>query len=113
MSRETDLAWAAGFIDGEGCFSNTRSKRTKLPTGVRLTVGQNDPEVLYKLQSILGGIVNGPYQRPDDGFSSNPRYDYSLCYSKLTPQIEALWEHLGKKKRRQYNAAIDRITKAA
>lgn len=51
-----DLAWAAGFIDGEGNFSVTR--QTKNGGGQRMMAAQKDPELLYRLQEIFGGSVN-------------------------------------------------------
>lgn len=58
-----DLAWAAGFIDGEGSFAFC--PRANRPGGgyVHLSAGQVDRAVLDKLHSILGvGKVYGPYQ---------------------------------------------------
>lgn len=59
--REIELAWAAGFLDGEGSFlfiirSDDRGRG-------RLTVqaSQSDIRPLEKLISILGGRIYGPY----------------------------------------------------
>lgn len=55
--RIADLAWAAGFIDGEGCISVVRQNFFK--TGrkqtmrIRLEIMQNDLEVLERLKEIL------------------------------------------------------------
>ena len=59
-----ELAWAAGFIDGEGCIHIARwfpngqhnilmSARHEL----RLTVGQTSREPLEKLVSLFGGHI--------------------------------------------------------
>src|SRR6267143_1860507 len=45
-----ELEWAAGFLDGEGCFS-------KSATTERIGAPQNDPQLLYRLQSLFGGAV--------------------------------------------------------
>lgn len=51
------LAWAGGFVDGEGCVSvvwqrfNRSSRRATMR--IRLDVAQNDLQVLEHLQSIL------------------------------------------------------------
>lgn len=51
------LAWAAGFVDGEGCVSvvwqrfNTSNRRATMR--IRLDVVQNDLQVLQHLQLIL------------------------------------------------------------
>lgn len=45
-----DFEWAAGFLEGEGCFkSNRGSGEVEAP--------QKYPEPLYRLQSLFGGSV--------------------------------------------------------
>jgi hypothetical protein len=69
---ETDYAWAAGFIDGEGCFS------IQLKDGyyrAMLTITQVDPRPLHKLQHIFGGVVL--YIKPV------AQYHYTLVGYKL------------------------------
>lgn len=56
--RLADLAWAAGFVDGEGCISIVKQtfkdpKRRPIYR-VRVQVAQSDLGVLKKLQKILG-----------------------------------------------------------
>lgn len=51
----TEIAWAAGFFDGEGCTY----KNNKRPAGSfqpAIGVGQMDREVLERLQRALGGL---------------------------------------------------------
>lgn len=58
------MAWAAGFMDGEGCFGLVRTKaRVRGPRWykVRASATQHGqpgiiPEVLHRLQHALGGI---------------------------------------------------------
>lgn len=55
-----DLAWAAGFIDGEGCVSVTKSARQGQPLPyyrADLIVANTVREPLDKLASIFGGRV--------------------------------------------------------
>jgi hypothetical protein len=62
--RQIDLAWAAGFMDGEGCFGLARAnKRKRGPDWyrVRASVTQHGapaviPEVLLRLHRVLGGL---------------------------------------------------------
>lgn len=64
--RDTDLAWAAGFIDGEGCILINRRTRVQdrihPEHALTLEVGQLDPLPLNKLQVLFGGTVR---RRPD------------------------------------------------
>ena len=69
--NETDVAWAAGIIDGEGCIhvqrrwpeSHRNSK--SLYHYLRLSVTNTDIEMLKRLQSIFQGSIN---QRKDGSF---------------------------------------------
>lgn len=47
-----DVAWAAGFAEGEGCFK-THKKRSPC-----VTVAQKDPESLYRLLALYGGFMS-------------------------------------------------------
>lgn len=49
-----DIAYAAGFIEGEGCFSAGTSVTP------RVTVNQLNREPLDFLRNIFGGAVRGP-----------------------------------------------------
>lgn len=57
--NKEELAWAAGFYDGEGCTSY-RNKSKLIPT---LNIGQADPYVLQRFKSAVGdlGSIYGPF----------------------------------------------------
>lgn len=50
-----DLAWSAGFIDGEGHINWTDAN-----TSPRITAAQNSPELLKRLQDNFGGSITSP-----------------------------------------------------
>ena len=67
--RRLDLAWAAGFFDGEGYIGINPARRSRNNTRsytLVTTVGQVGPEPIHKLQSILGGRVYRYEKRPDN-----------------------------------------------
>ncbi len=50
-----DIAWAAGFLEGEGCFASGKNvHKDRVPS---VTAAQVDIEPLEKLQRILGGYI--------------------------------------------------------
>jgi hypothetical protein len=61
---QLDLAWAAGFIDAEGCFGTARAgARKRGPDWYRVRASATQhgapcviPEVLVRLQRVLGGM---------------------------------------------------------
>jgi hypothetical protein len=58
--QDTDWAYAAGFVDGEGCIAIVRSfvrLRARYYYGVQVVVTNRDRNVLDSLQSTWGGWV--------------------------------------------------------
>lgn len=52
MIDKQELAWAAGFFDGEGCFSVDLSANRRL--NPRAKINQVDPEVLHRFHAAVG-----------------------------------------------------------
>lgn len=95
VNRE-ELAWAAGFFDGEGCTMATGlGKRW-----ARISITQVDREVLDRFHRATFGLgeIYGPY-----GYvKGQPQLRYTL-YGRPNVQavIAALWPWLGTVKREQ------------
>lgn len=53
MWRREALCWAAGLIEGEGCFT-IRKRPGKNCTDLRITVGSTDEDVVRKLRIVIG-----------------------------------------------------------
>ena len=53
---KTNIAWAAGFLDGEGCFSFYKNRKGSI--NFQVDAGQMDDWPLRKLTGILGGQVH-------------------------------------------------------
>lgn len=68
----TDIAWAAGIIDGEGCITiygrpGRVSKKGVRATALILNVTNTDPRMLVKLRFMFGGNLQkcGGKRRPN------------------------------------------------
>ena len=63
--KDTDWAYAAGFVDGEGCLAVTRSfipKRGRFYYGVVVVVSNREREVLDWLKTLWSGnVVQTPH----------------------------------------------------
>jgi hypothetical protein len=66
--KDTDLAWAAGFIEGEGCLAIERPPRCT----AQVTVSQLDKAPLVKLQNLFGGQLR--FDSKKEGGTTNPRW---------------------------------------
>lgn len=106
FNRE-ELAWAAGFYDGEG---HTRvrlvpldpSRRGNQQVQLGVVINQaSSPELLERFRRAVGvGNINGPYKK---GLPSHkPQYAYSTqSFQSVQHCICCLWPWLGSAKRNQ------------
>lgn len=61
MIQEKDVSWAAGIIEGEGCFVFYPDKRSN-HISTRIQVEMTDKDVLDKLHKLFGGrLVESNY----------------------------------------------------
>lgn len=67
MARKTDLAWCAGFFDGEGCVHITNLSHYGGTSRhvLRISVTQNKPSLLSHFQDVVG--VLGSLETKDAG----------------------------------------------
>lgn len=90
MSPETDIAYAAGLIDGEGCFSISRSQDT---TRTRLEVCMTDRTAVEWLYERFGGVIL-ERERQDGAWEDqitwrlNKREDIAVLTKALFPYLK-------------------------
>lgn len=84
----SELAWAAGFFDGEG-NARTYSRKGLNTTSIRLAVHQIDRQVLDRFRKAVGevGTINGPYQSPQP--NRKPVFQWQV-QGKLAKQVAML-----------------------
>jgi hypothetical protein len=112
--KKTDLAWAAGFLDGEGHFYCTKTyvvprkrgkgKRVKAYPYFKIAAVQSNRIVLDRLQRIIGGSISGPYDYPP----SEPYFSFCLCTNALKI-FKKLYPYLSTVKRFQGEAAEEKL----
>ena len=102
-----ELAWAAGFVDGEGSFFLCREQKN-LPRFPTFNLTQIDPRVLNRFATVIGfGRVLGPYGPYNKGPKARPLYYYNVGGFEKTQAIAALlWTWLGPVKRQQAKAVL-------
>lgn len=111
-----ELAWAAGFFDGEGTavLANANSKRRHASGGRRdyptplLAVTQHyDPETIHRFHRAVCGLgaVSGPHC--SRGTAYHPRWAWSCRRPHEAIAVVALlWRFLSGPKRRQIAAVM-------
>jgi len=85
-----DIAWSAGIYEGEGCCRNCgKGKR-----GFMVSVGQKDPELLYRLRDWFGGNIQ----------DQAPKHDFRLwnaCGDRARIFIALIYEYMTSRRRSQ------------
>jgi hypothetical protein len=103
-----ELAWAAGFFDGEGWAA----KRTR---GVQSRINQSDddgvPDVLLRFQRIVGcGRIHGPLR--EEGRRDLYYWDVS-SRADVESVANAVWPWLGDVKHAEFSVALGDVPNAA
>jgi hypothetical protein len=100
-SPEIEIAWAAGFYDGEGC--STLSKKGK-NSHVRCAISQKDRRVLDRFRNTVGfGKIY-----PSKGTCPWRWQTTSELDSRRV--LELLWPYLGELKKEQANEVLTQST---
>lgn len=95
-TRREHLAWAAGFFDGDGCFSGASSRIA--------TITQTDARILRRFQHVVGlGNIYGPYlSGVQDSWSHQPAFQWRTNTFEHTQALAGmLWFMLGSAKKQQ------------
>lgn len=84
--REVDIAYAAGFFDGEGCISISKNG------SVDVRIVNTSKAVLVKLQSLFGGSITNRTQK-----INKSQYTYSLYGEEAIEFLNILKPYLVEK----------------
>ena len=105
QSKPLDLAWAAGFYDGEGSVS-FRKPHAKTKANVAISITQKDPELLHRWAAILRdhGIQPGVVGEPRH--LQGTRQLQVFGFERVQMAMCILWPWLGTVKRRQFARAM-------
>lgn len=97
-----ELAWAAGFIEGEGNFRGEA-------TTEQVTVGQVQKEPLLKLQRMFGGSVRMRAQRSYDGCKRSPFWLWVVCGSRARGVMMTLYQLMSTRRKQQIVTALEGV----
>lgn len=105
-NRREELAWAAGFFDGEGCVSNSRTTNGKI---LRLIVTQTNLATLERFRNAVFGLgrIGGPRQvknyKPCWNWNADGFYTAQAV-------MGLLWTFCSDQKREQYKKCLAATT---
>ena len=109
MINLNDIAWAAGFLEGDGHFGWHRDGKFLRKDGTYgkkygqpvIVADQVNIEPLLKLQTIFGGWIGGPYKT-----NRQSRYRWEVSSNKAASIMMTLWHFLSTQKRKQVEHAL-------
>lgn len=102
MKAELELAWCAGFYDGEGC--------TFVDAGnvIGVMISQVDRRTLDRFRAATGiGTVYGPYEKKNP--NEQPYYVFRARRHKAEQVISKLWPMLSEPKREQIEHILSKV----
>lgn len=94
MPAKTEIAWAAGFFDGEGttCLQKQTKSGRDYP---RIAITQKFPEVLHRFRAAVNiGKVYGPYRH------AAPYQFVATCHDAVIA-LRVIWPYLSPIKKAQ------------
>ncbi len=114
MSKaETEIAWAAGFFDGEGTTFPLHAKyKSKTYPTIRMAVAQAGDHalpLLERFQAAVGGIgkIYGPLQSPSCQGQWKPKWLWTVQgIIRCQAVYSQFWHILGPAKRQQILVAV-------
>lgn len=107
LNRE-ELAWAAGFFDGEGCIIKTTTKSLNHSRmHVYITIAQTDTYVLERFKRAVGGMGRICKRRRMKSIKHSQRWDYIVStFESGQAVIAMLWPWLSPIKRKQAHGVL-------
>lgn len=99
--RDTDLAYAAGIIDGEGSISASHSSKCAKNVRIILNVAMCDPSAVVFLQQTFGGNLRREKRMTKSG---RPIYSWSLYCRKAASVLQLILPYLRIKRQRAADA---------
>ncbi len=108
---EAELAYFAGIIDGEGCFTLTRPSRQRFG-GLRMQVGNTDPLLMQWIHNRFGGSLSLEQRRQ---VQHRPVWRWVAAAADLETLIPRLIPYLITKKRQAeltlaYRATLNSVS---
>lgn len=102
LRRGEALAYAAGYLEGEGCFT---PKRRKSSVGLLIQARSTDIEPLRWLHEQYGGSIRGPYAQPNP--RAKEQYHWALQGDPAGDLMRKLKPFMSRRRQAAIQFALD------
>lgn len=98
VPTELDIAYAAGFYDGEGtCYA-------KCGKYAQARVFQKDPEMLYKFRDFFGGNVRPVAGHAARGINGGPLFEWAVTGTRAKEFLRKIYPFVSSRRKQQIDA---------
>jgi len=104
QSRELDIAWLAGLLEGEGCF-HVSSPTTGRP-GILVYLQMRDYDVVLRAQQLMGAGKIGHRKRSLHNPKHNDTFQISVHGRKAEPVMRDVLPYMGERKAAQISGIL-------
>lgn len=104
MTTRTQIAWAAGLFEGEGCFTIHANKKTgrNYP---RASLASSDRDIVLRFAKIIGGGIID--RQAPTGYGIKHLWRWTICgYAKVKHVGDLFAEWLGERRRTQLSKVL-------
>lgn len=110
MTSPVEVAWAAGFLEGEGSFHLWTKKDSRYRGGYyrapRVKASQVEREPLERLQRLFGGSINVERRAGSDHPNRKLIWCWSTSGSRAAAIMRAVRPHMTERRRQQIATAL-------
>lgn len=97
-----DIAWLAGFLEGDGTFYRRQPTGSKTGGGININVHQVNQEPLERLLKLFGGKI---YQIPGID-NHSPKGSWMATGGRAIGIMQTVWPLMSRKRRAQIVNAL-------
>lgn len=105
---DPEIAWAAGVLEGEGCFTLVRNSKAKGGRSAKIVLQMNDLDVITNVRKVFD-LKGKIYRRPPRG---NSKESWTWTVYRASDVKEILWyvlPWLGKRRKEKAKELLDWI----
>lgn len=113
MGYDVELAWAAGFFDGEGYVGVRRDKRPGRSLTLQIGIEQVDERPLLRFIKAVGWTGRPSLRPARRAPNRRPIYRIVMGHEDTVATMLAVWPYLSEPKREQLLRAAEEVDDAS
>lgn len=100
-----DIAWAAGFLEGEGCFMKRKNPLHSMSP--RISAVQKQREPLDRLVKLFGGKVSKEWQKRERTYGEGSIWRWTVYGPRAVGIMMTIFTWMSPRRRQRIKSVID------